>query len=403
MSRASAEPTTLLRRALEGDRVHSGYLLSGDADETSATALTFARALVCTAEDAAARPCDACRDCARSHGSAAAEAEAPIEIDGTGKRGPLFRHVGDHPDLFWLDRGDGTRVRIGQVRALQNALRLGSHEGGRRVAVIAGAEWLNTEAQNALLRLLEEPPDATTLVLATASPAGLLATIRSRCQRVRLPVQRTPPLRGDDAPDEVRLLAERLDHVSASGLPDLLDWAEEYRGERARAAEGVSLLIATGAEWLRERTTRAARDGHRDLRPELDAFGALQRCRRDLAQRNANPQMVAERALFALARRPRGWRDEPGALLRSRPRSITSTASRTSGTAYTTMLCRHVGALPPALRRGDLLPDRDRTNTARRSLETAERREASRRSRSPIEYLRPSSARHLGSPSGSRL
>jgi len=298
MAVAPPDSTTLLRRSLESGRIHSGYLLSGDASASTDAALAFARALVCTAEPADQRPCDECRDCARSGGSAGSE--EPIEIDGTGKRGPLFRHVGDHPDLFWVDRGDGTRVRIGQVRALQNALRLGSHEGGRRVAVIAGAEWLNAEAQNALLRLLEEPPDATTLVLTTASAAGLLATIRSRSQRVVFPVQRVVALRGEDAPEEVRVIAERLDHAGRIGLPDLLDWAEEYRGERARAAEAVQLLLSTGCEWLRERTTRAARDGQRDLRSELDAFGALQRCRKDLAQRNANPQMVAERALFAL-------------------------------------------------------------------------------------------------------
>jgi DNA polymerase-3 subunit delta' len=296
-SASASNPAILLRRSLESGRIHSGYLLSGDAEAARAAALEFARALVCSGDGE--RPCDACRDCARSAGSAAGE--EPIEIDGTGKRGPLFRHIGDHPDLFWVDRGgEGTRVRIGQVRALQNALRLGSHEGGRRVAVIADAEWLNVEAQNALLRLLEEPPDRTTLVLATASAAGLLATIRSRCQRVGFPIARAAALRSDDAPDEVREIAERLDRASQTTLPELLDWAEEYRGERARAAEAVQQLLATGGEWLRERTTSAAREGRRDLRSELDAFDALQRCRKDLAQRNANPQMVAERALLAL-------------------------------------------------------------------------------------------------------
>ena len=185
------------------------------------------------------------------------------------------------------------------MRALQNALRLGSHEGGRRVAVIADAEWLNEAAENALLRLLEEPPEQTTIVLATASAAGLLATIRSRCQRVVFPIARTS-LRGEATPEDIRELVDRLDGAASASLPDLLDWAEEFRGDRGRAAEAVQRLIATAAEWLRERTTDAARSGRRDLRSELDAFSALQRCRKDLAQRNANPQMVAERALFAL-------------------------------------------------------------------------------------------------------
>lgn len=300
MTSPASDPTRLLRRSLTSDRVHSGYLLSGDVEAALEAALDFARALVCSAEgDQASRPCEHCPDCTRSAGSAASS--EPIEIDGTGRRGPRYRHIGDHPDLFWIDRGvNSTRVRIDQVRELQVALRFGSHEGGRRVAVIADAEWLNIEAQNALLRLLEEPPDRTTLILATASAAGLLATIRSRCQRVVLPVALHPPLRGDDAPEEVREITQRLDRSPGATLPELLDWAEEFRGERARAAAQVQLLLVTSAEWLRERTTGAARTGRRDLRPELDAFRALQRCRKDLAQRNANPQMVAERALFAL-------------------------------------------------------------------------------------------------------
>ncbi|MEE2665485.1 MAG: hypothetical protein VX681_15320 [Myxococcota bacterium] len=290
---------TLLRRSLERRRIHSGYLLAGDADAAREAALEFARALVCSASESARRPCETCRACVRSAGPATDE--KPIEIDGTGKRGPLFRHIGDHADLFWVDRGrDSTRVRVEQVRALQAALRFGSHEGGHRVVVIADAEQMNDAAQNALLRLLEEPPPETTLLLSTASVNGLLVTIRSRCQRVVFPVPRAAPLRSDAAPEAVRAIALRLDRASQAPLAELLDWAEEYRGERALAAEGVQLLLATSAEWLRERATAAAREGRRDLHGELAAFRTLQRCRKDLAQRNANPQMVAERALFAL-------------------------------------------------------------------------------------------------------
>jgi len=305
MSAASGDPTRLLRRALESGRVHTGYLLSGDSNAALAAAETFARALVCS-QGGASAPCDACSSCTRSAGSAAAS--DTIEIDGTGKRGPLFRHIGDHPDLYWVDRGgEGTRIRIGQVRALQNALRLGANEGGRVVAVIADAEWLNVEAQNALLRLLEEPPDGTTLLLTTASAAGLLATIRSRCQRLVFTVSHEVDLRGPEVDEDIAATVSRLDQIGGRGVPDLLDWAEEFRGERAKNAVKVQGLIATAGDWLRERATHAARTGTASVRGELDAFHELQRCRKDLAQRNANPQMVAERALFALqaAARPR--------------------------------------------------------------------------------------------------
>jgi DNA polymerase III delta prime subunit len=260
-------------------------------------ALRFARALVCerAREAPAQAPCGACRACRRS------EPGEPLPLDGSGRKGPLLRHVGDHPDLLWIERGEGdTRVRIGQARALQHALRLRSAEGGRRVAVVADAEWLNQEAQNALLRTLEEPPPATSLLLVTASPAGLLATLRSRCQRVTFAAGPPPDPLGPDAPEAVRELARRLERAHALSLPELLDWAEEYRGPRAVAAEAVQGLLATGSAWLHRRVTRGALAGDAVPAAELRAFETLGRCRRSLVQRNANPQMVAERALLAL-------------------------------------------------------------------------------------------------------
>ncbi len=289
MSNETGPWPPLLERCLESGRIHSAYLLSGPGGAPRECALRFARALACDA--ALGRPCEDCAGCRRS-----ASREA-IALDGTGKRGPLLRHVGDHPDLFWVERGpEDTRVRIGQIRALQRALRLRSSEGGQRVAVIADAEWLNQESQNALLRLLEEPPEATTLVLVAASSAGLLVTVRSRCQRVAFRGGSEDPLADPEHGETVA----RLDGLGRVGAPDLLDWASEYRGARAPAAQGVQGLLDVASAWLERRVAERATTHGRDLHPELDAHRVLADCRKSLVQRNANPQMVAERALFAL-------------------------------------------------------------------------------------------------------
>jgi DNA polymerase III delta prime subunit len=284
-----------LRRQVASGRVHSGYLLSGTGPEPRETALWLARAAVCEGEGE--RPCEACRSCRRTAG------REEIPLDGTGKSGPLLRHVGDHPDLLWVERGAGdTRVRIAQVRALQAELRLRTSEGGARVAVIADAEWLNQESQNALLRLLEEPPPRTSLVLVTASPAGLLATVRSRCQRYAFPSAPPADPAGDAASEAERAIAERLAALPRAGLVDVLDWAEEYRGARAEAAEGVAQLLGAASAWLRHDVRRRAAESAPagELEVRAEAFRELQACRKALAQRNANPQMVAERALMAL-------------------------------------------------------------------------------------------------------
>ena len=133
-------------------------------------------------------------------------------------------------------------------------------------------------------------------VLVTTSSAGLLATVRSRCQKVAFRTEATDPL----AEPERRALAERLEGVDRLAVPDLLDWAEEYRGARAPAASAVAELLETASALLRRRVGEAVAKSDRPVRAELAAFAELASCRKSLAQRNANPQMVAERALLTL-------------------------------------------------------------------------------------------------------
>jgi hypothetical protein len=268
--------------------------LAGMGDEPRAAALQFVRGMVCAGDSP--RPCESCAECRRSAQPEGSE----IAIDGTGKKGPLFRHVGDHPDLLWVERGpDDTRVRIGQIRALQRAFWLQSSGEGRRAAVIADAEWLNIEAQNALLRLVEEPPPRSSIVLVAASSSGLLATVRSRCQKVFFAPEALDPL---DDPEHAETV-QRLEQIGRANLPALLDWAEEFRGARAPAAAGVQGLLLLGSAFLRRRAGEGIAGpgvSGRGVGAELDAFQVLGDCRKSLAQRNANPQMVAERALLAI-------------------------------------------------------------------------------------------------------
>jgi DNA polymerase-3 subunit delta' len=294
------DPVEILRRSIENDRIHTAYLLTGTGSLPTETARQFARALACVSGRGTA--CESCVSCRRSREEGPdSEAGAPITIDAKGKLGPTYRHIGDHPDLLWVERGTSdTRITIGQIRDLQAALRLGANEGGRRVAVIAGAEWLNANAQNGLLRLLEEPPPATTLVLVASRASAIIATIRSRSVRIRFPVESGVGLREADASEEVRQIVEILDQLHDRPLGTLLDFAEQYRGARATAAESVSELIDVSSEWLCESVKERVARGEATTTRELDAHRGLQQLRRDLVQRNANPQMVAERLLLGL-------------------------------------------------------------------------------------------------------
>ncbi len=89
-----------------------------------------------------------------------------------------------HPDLVWL-RPPGNQHLVEDVRSsVIAAVAYRPFEGERRAFVIEAADAMAEESQNALLKTLEEPPHYAHLILITAEPAGLLATVRSRCQLI---------------------------------------------------------------------------------------------------------------------------------------------------------------------------------------------------------------------------
>jgi DNA polymerase-3 subunit delta' len=79
-----------------------------------------------------------------------------------------------------------TRIVIGDVRKATRFLTLTAAEGGWRVVIVDGAEEMNVNAANALLKTLEEPPPRTVLLLVSHAPGRLAATIRSRCRKLSL-------------------------------------------------------------------------------------------------------------------------------------------------------------------------------------------------------------------------
>ena len=97
------------------------------------------------------------------------------------------------PNLYLLRRGPNEKgdklaneILVKEVRKLKGFFAMSSADGGRRVVIIDAADEMNTNAANAILKLLEEPPDNTIMLLICHQPARLLPTIRSRCRELRL-------------------------------------------------------------------------------------------------------------------------------------------------------------------------------------------------------------------------
>ncbi len=141
---------------------------------------------------------------------------------------PTFRRIasGGHADLkiierpFITDEGKETRdLNVDAARRIAPFLRRTPAEGGWRVAVVNDGQALNRSSSNAILKILEEPPARSVIILVTDNPGRLLPTIRSRCRRLQL---------GALAETQVAAFLERM-------APDL---ADTDRVALARLADG---------------------------------------------------------------------------------------------------------------------------------------------------------------------
>ena len=154
---------------VRGRAPHAVLLVGPEGVGKTTLALDLAAGLLCGAEDQGTRPCGACRGCRLVFGDV-------------------------HPDVHRLrPEGPGRQVVIGGsgtkgrgVRDLIADLALLPVEGGARVAIVEAADRMNEDAQAAILKTLEEPPPAVTIILCADSEERLLPTIRSRCARLRL-------------------------------------------------------------------------------------------------------------------------------------------------------------------------------------------------------------------------
>lgn len=146
----------LLKRAVAEGRIAQGLIMSGpNGVGKRQFALSLAQAVNCLSlkEGDACGNCSACRKISENN----------------------------HIDVETFSP-DGQFIKIAQMRDLTEKAQFRPYDGRRRVYIIDQAERLNPQAANSILKVLEEPPETTLLILVTSRPYSLLETIRSRCQ-----------------------------------------------------------------------------------------------------------------------------------------------------------------------------------------------------------------------------
>lgn len=170
-------------------------------------AINFAQSLLCQHPDGSDFACGKCPSC-------------------------HWFEQGSHPDFRLLQpetlslEGEETesgkkpskQISVDQIRGLADFIGMSAHQGGRRVVVIHPAEAMNTNAANALLKNLEEPPQGVLFILVSHKPQQLLPTILSRCLSFALPAP--------DAASATRWLTEQgvknpAEALAASGFSPL--------------------------------------------------------------------------------------------------------------------------------------------------------------------------------------
>lgn len=204
-----------LKNAVESDRLGHAYIFSGpDGIGKMTVAKTFAAALVCEyAGQLDSKPCGNCHAC-------------------------KMVKEGSHPDVVVIDDEGKGSIGVEKIRELQRDTGIRPLYALKKVYIIDGGERMTLQAQNCLLKTLEDPPAYVVIIITAVNCAALIDTIRSRAVRYEF---------GRYAVDEIKRI---LTHKTGGCNPDTIDFASSFCegviGKAASLVESPELLAIRG-------------------------------------------------------------------------------------------------------------------------------------------------------------
>ncbi len=163
---------TILRNSVLRNTLSHAYLFEGQSGVgKKEIALLLAKRFFCN-DPQQEKPCDSCLNCKRIMS-------------------------GNHPDVFIIEP-DGATIKVDQVRRLKKEFTYRGVEQDQKVYIIEHADKMNVQAQNALLKFIEEPETGMLFILLTENSNRIINTIRSRCQIISF-----QPLRRSDVQEKL--------------------------------------------------------------------------------------------------------------------------------------------------------------------------------------------------------
>jgi DNA polymerase-3 subunit delta' len=209
---------------------------------------------------------------------------------------------GVHPDVLVIEPNDKGNIKIDQVREAIDRSGYRPFEGRVRVTIVDQADGLERSAQNALLKILEEPPSTSLFMLVTAWPDLLLPTVRSRCPQLRF----RPLDAADVAAILVRQGTPETDAVAIAALADgSVGRALEITESDVTGARDVALRVlqdAASSDDVRRRMESAKElvaKGAGPAAAERDQLAVTLRAMSTLLRDVAALSLDADRAVLA--------------------------------------------------------------------------------------------------------
>ena len=211
---------SVLQRAILADRISHAWLFTGpSASDMQALALAFATTMQCT--DRLPGTADACMQCKSCRQAA----------------------DGNHPDILTWYHKKAKTFSVDEARGLVSDISIRPFSSARKIYIVPDAHLMTPEAQNALLKTLEEPPEYAVLLLLAASADVMLETVRSRCRIVELA---TGQVSYD--PDVRNLAEDILMHISSWDLPRIRNAVKDLESVKNQADGLLSLFTS----WYRD-------------------------------------------------------------------------------------------------------------------------------------------------------